>query len=159
MNNNLYRDPITEEIAVNRRSGHDRRGRVSIFPLSHFWPLRRKNGGRRETDTGYVDIYDLRTWLVAVSVMLLSLMDALLTHQHLMQGSARELNPVMDAVIRVGGIEAFYATKGLLTVIAVSIIMLHKEWALGKLAARFCLWAYILLSLYHLFLVFMLSAL
>jgi hypothetical protein len=157
MTKNLYRDPLTEKIAVNRRSGQDRRDRLSIFPLSHFRPLRRKKGGRRESDTGYVDIYDLRTWLVAVSVILLSLMDALLTQRHLIHGSARELNPIMDAVIRIGGMPAFYGTKGLLTVVAVTIIMLHKEWALGKIAARICLWAYILLSLYHIFLVFALQ--
>ncbi|MBN2320664.1 MAG: hypothetical protein JXR49_16410 [Acidobacteria bacterium] len=157
MKNNLYRDPFTEKIAVDRRSGRDRRDRISIFPLSHFWPLRRKKGGRREADTGYVDVYDLRTWLVAVSVILLSLMDALLTQQHLIHGSARELNPIMDAVIRMGGMPAFYGTKGILTVIAVSIIMLHKEWALGRVAARICLWAYILLSMYHLYLVLVLE--
>jgi uncharacterized membrane protein len=158
MSNNLYRNPLTEKIAVDRRSGKDRRDRVSIFPLCHLGPLRRRKGGRRESDTGYVDIYDLRTWLVAVSVILLSLMDALLTQRHLMQGSALELNPIMGAVIRIGGMPAFYGTKGLLTVIAVTIIMLHKEWALGKIAARICLWAYILVSLYHLYLVFALQA-
>jgi hypothetical protein len=157
MSDNLYRDPLTEKIAVNRRSGQDRRDRVSIFPLSHFWPLRRKKGGRRESDTGYVDIYDLRTWLVAVSVILLSLMDALLTQRHLMYGSARELNPIMDAVIRIGGMPAFYGTKILLTLVAVTIIMLHKEWSMGKIAARVCLWAYILISLYHIYLVFALQ--
>ena len=84
-------------------------------------------------------------------------MDALLTQRHLIHGSARELNPIMDAVIRIGGMPAFYGTKGLLTIVAVTIIMLHKEWALGKIAARICLWAYILLSLYHIFLVFALQ--
>lgn len=153
MKNNLFYDPVTEKIAVNRRSGQDRRGRISIFPLSHFRPLRRKKGGRRETDGGYVDIYDSRIWLVALSVICLSLMDALLTQRHLIHGSARELNPIMDAAIRTGGMPAFYAFKGILTLIAVSIIMLHKEWSLGRIAARICLWAYILLSLYHLYLV------
>jgi len=153
MKNNLYRDPNTDQITVDRRSGQDRRDRVSIFPLSYFGPLRRKKGGRRETDTGYVDVYDLRTWFMAVSVILLSLMDALLTQQHLIQGSARELNPIMDAAIEIGGMPAFFGVKGFLTIVAVSIIMLHKEWRMGKIAARICLWAYILLSLYHLYLV------
>jgi hypothetical protein len=153
MKNNLYHDPLTGEIVADRRSGCDRRDRVSIFPLSHFGPLRRKKGGRREDDTGYVDIYDFRTWCVAISVILLSLMDALLTQQHLMAGSARELNPIMDAVIDFGGMPAFFGAKGFLTVFAVSIIMLHKEWKLGRHAARFCLWAYILISLYHIYIV------
>ncbi len=153
MENYLYLDPLTEKIAVTRRSGYDRRDRVSIFPLSYLGPLRRKRSGRRDTDTGYVDVYDLRTWLVSLSVMLLCLTDALLTQQHLMNGSARELNPIMDAVIGMGGMPAFYGIKGISTIIAISVIMLHKEWALAKIAARICLWAYILLSLYHLHLI------
>ena len=152
MKNNLFRDPRTEKIAVDKRSGQDRRDRVSIFPLSYFGMLRRKKGGRRKTDAGYVDIYDARTLLVAVSVILLSLLDALLTQEHLLQGSAQELNPIMGTAIKNGGMPAFYGIKVFLTIIAISVIMLHKEWALGKIAARVCLWAYILLSLYHLYL-------
>ena len=152
MKNNLYCDPLTGKISLDRRSGKNRRDRVSIFPLSYLGPLRRKRGGRRESDTGYVDIYDVRTWCVAIAVSLLSLMDALFTQQHLMAGTAQEMNPIMDAVIRYGGMPAFFGVKSTLTIIAVSIIMLHKEWALGRIAARVCLWAYILLSIYHLYL-------
>jgi hypothetical protein len=80
-------------------------------------------------------------------------MDAVLTQQHLMYGSALEMNPFMDAAIRFGGMRAFYGIKGILTIVAVSVIMLHKEWPFGQVAARICLWAYVLLSLYHLYLV------
>ncbi len=152
MNSCLYRDPLTEKITVSRRSGHDRRDGVSIFLLSYLGPLRRKRSGRRDYDTGYVDVYDLRSWFLSASVMLLCLIDALLTQQLLRNGLARELNPIMDTVIGVGGMPAFYGIKGISTIIAVSVIMLHKEWPLGKIAARICLWAYILLSLYHLYL-------
>ncbi len=153
MKNIPYRKPLTGDLAAERRSGVDRRGRISIFPLSHLGPLRRKQSGRRAQDTGYVDIYDFRTWSVAVSVALLSLMDAVLTHRHLAAGSAGEANPVMQAVIGLGGMPAFYGVKGLMTLLAVAVIMLHKEWPLGRFAARFCLWIYILLSLYHIYLV------
>lgn len=102
---------------------------------------------------GYVDIYDIRTWGMAVSVIVLSLLDAVLTHQHLASGSAFEANPIMQAVIHAGGMPAFYAVKGFLTVTAIAIIMLHKEWRFGKYAARICLWAYIFLSLYHLYVI------
>jgi hypothetical protein len=153
MKNNLCRDTLTGKILIDRRSGDDRRGRFSIFPLSYLGPLRRKKGGRREGDVGYVDIYDLRTWLMAISVILLSLADAIVTQLHLQLGSAREINPVMEFVIKYGGMPAFYGVKGLMTIIAVSIIMLHKEWTLGRYAARICLWTYILLSLYHLILI------
>ncbi|MEJ2111250.1 MAG: DUF5658 family protein [Acidobacteriota bacterium] len=157
MKNNLYRSPPTGKILLERRSGQDRRARSSIFPLSYIGPPRRKRGGRRVGDTGYVDIYDFRTLGLAAAVVLLSFMDAVLTHQHLINGSAREANPIMQAVIRFGGIPAFYGAKGFLTLAAVVIILLHKEWALGRYAARFCLWAYIALSLYHLYLVSIVS--
>jgi hypothetical protein len=157
MNKNFYRDLLTGKIHADRRSGDDRRDRISIFPLSHFGPLRRRKGGRRKTDNGgYVDIYDSRTWCVAIAVILLSIMDAVLTQRHLISGTARELNPIMNAVINKGGMPAFYGTKTLVTIISVAIIILHKEWSMGKLAARICLWCYILLAIYHLFLVFLL---
>ena len=140
-------------IFEERRSGQNRRARASIFPLSYLGPLRRKSGGRRKGDVGYVDIYDMRTWGMAVSVIILSLLDAVLTHQHLAAGWAFEANPIMKAVIDAGGMPAFYAVKGFLTLAAVAIIMLHKEWKFGKYAARFCLWAYIFLSLYHLYII------
>ena len=41
-----------------------------------------------------------------------------------------------------------------MTILPVAIIMLHKEWALGRYAARLCLWSYIILSLYHMYLIF-----
>jgi len=153
MNNDSYHNPTTGKAFTSRRSGEDRRKRRSIFPISYFGIPRRKRGGRREGDVGYVDIYDFRTWSMVVPIILLSLIDAFLTHQHLIIGSAREANPIMQVVINVGGIPVFYLTKGLLTITAVVFIMIHKEWRLGKYAARFCLWAYIILSLYHLYLV------
>lgn len=153
MKTNSYLDSSMEGLSAERRSGEDRRGRLSIFPLSYLGPLRRKRGGRRKGDVGYVDIYEMRTWGMAVSVIILSLLDAVLTHRHLATGWAFEANPIMRAVINAGGMPAFYVVKGFLTLTAIAIIVLHKEWKFGKYAARFCLWAYILLSLYHLYVI------
>ena len=106
-----------------------------------------------------MDIYDSRTWGIAIAVMLLSMLDALLTGLHLTGGSARELNPILDAVIDRGGLAGFFGVKAALTVIPMAVIILHKEWKLGRYAARVCLWSYILLSLYHLYLVYSLQRL
>jgi hypothetical protein len=152
MKHKLYRDLDTGKSFTDRRLHSDRRNRFSVFPLSYLGPLRRKKAGRREGDIGYVDVYGFRTWVMAVSLILLSLMDAVLTQQHLLVGSAREANPFMEILIRRGGMPVFYGAKIVLTLVAVGIIMLHKEWALGRYAARFCLWIYILLSLYHIYL-------
>jgi hypothetical protein len=116
---------------------------------------RRKSAGRRKTDSGgYVDIYDLRTWTVTIAVLLLSMMDALLTGFHVYHGSVTELNPVMNAVLRQGGLPAFFILKAMMTVIPMAILMLHKEWVLGRYAARLCLCCYIVVSLYHFYLIF-----
>jgi hypothetical protein len=126
-----------------------------------FWALvssrerRRKSRGRRQADGGaYVDLYDARTLCIVIAVLLLSAMDALLTGLHLIRGSATELNPILQAVIAYGGLPAFFSVKAAMTVIPIAVIMIHKEWTLGKYAARLVLWAYILLAVYHLFLLF-----
>jgi hypothetical protein len=154
MKNNFYRDQATGKICVERRSGIDRRAQATLPRLFHYGLRRRKKGGRRQADTGgYVDVYDSRSWGIAITILALSLIDAVLTNLHLFRGSARELNPVLDAVINRGGMPAFFGVKAALTIFPIAIILLHKEWKLGRYAARVCLWCYILLSLYHLYLI------
>jgi hypothetical protein len=151
----FYSDPETGRLLVERRSGIDRRNRGIILALFNIKYRRRRSKGRRKTDKGgYVDTYDIRTWGVAISILTLSLMDAILTGLHLHRGSARELNPIMNAVLNRGGIPAFFGVKAMMTILPVAIIVLHKEWALGRYAARLCLWSYIILSIYHLYLIF-----
>jgi hypothetical protein len=154
-NKYFYLDPATKKVCVERRIGAERRSQGIILSLFIIKHRRRKSKGRRQTDRGgYVDTYDIRTWGIALSILALSLIDATLTGIHLLKGSARELNPIMNAVINYGGIPAFFGVKAIMTILPVAIIMLHKEWALGRYAARLCLWSYIILSFYHLFLIF-----
>lgn len=153
MTKGFYKDPLTGKMVAERRSGTERREAASFWILFARGPRRRKSRGRRNTDRGaYVDIYDFRTWGIVIAVMLLSLLDAVLTRMHLLRGTAKEWNPVMRVVIEEGGFPAFYAAKAAMTILPMAIIMVHKEWTLGKYAARLCLWAYVLLSCYHAFL-------
>ncbi len=150
-----YRNPSTGELLADRRSGSDRRDSVSLL---RFWAgsrHRRKSRGRRSTDRGaYVDIYDSRTLCIVLAVLLLSLMDALLTGLHMIRGTARELNPILNAVLAHGGLPAFFSIKAAMTVLPMAVILIHKEWTLGRYAARLCLLTYVLLSFYHLYLIF-----
>ena len=140
---------------AERRTGIDRRYSTSLLASLTSRNRRRKSRGRRVTDRGaYVDIYDSRTWGIVIAILLLSLMDALLTGLHMVGGSARELNPILNAVLAHGGLTAFFSVKAAMTILPVAIIMIHKEWTLGKYAAQLCLWTYILLSFYHLYLIF-----
>jgi len=139
---------------VERRRIADRR-RKSGFPPHIAIMRRRRSAGRRKTDSGgYIDIYDVRTWAVALGVMTLSVLDALLTGIQLSRGRITEANPLMNTVIQWGGVYTFFSIKAAMTAFPLAIIILHREWLLGRFAARLCLWCYILVSIYHLWLVF-----
>jgi hypothetical protein len=153
MTQNHYWDPSAEKVLPERRSGADRRSQTALWATLTGPYHRRCSRGRRKTDRGrYVDIYDGRTWLIAIAVFILSAIDAGMTGLHMTKGTARELNPVMDAFIKYGGLNAFYGAKAAMTVIPLAIIFIHKEWMLGRFAARLCLWAYSILCCYHLYL-------
>jgi hypothetical protein len=158
MKDKLYRDPASGELLPERRSGKDRRAPSAIASLFLSSYRRRKRKGRRKTDSGaYVDIYDSRSWQIAIAVLVLSCLDAVLTGIHLVRGSASEANPVMNAVISRGGLPAFFGVKMAMTFFPMAIIFIHKEWTLGRYAARLCLLAYSLLTIYHSYLIYLCS--
>ena len=155
MENRTYRESSTRAVCPDRRSRADRRHAASFWALFAGKPRRRKSRGRRKTDKGaYVDIYDSRSWGIAVAVLALSLLDAVLTRIHLVRGTAHELNPILRVIIEHGGLPAFFAAKAAMTVFPMAIIIIHKEWVLGRYAARLCLLAYVLISFYHVYLLF-----
>ncbi len=145
-------NPENTHPMVERRSGLDRR-RVATFPPRFSGFRRRRSKGRRRTDSGgYVDYYDSWSWGVALSVLILSLTDAVLTGVQLRGGNIREANPIMRVVIHLGGIYTFISLKAAMTALPLAIIVLHKEWRLARYAAQLCLWSYILVLMYHLYL-------
>lgn len=138
---------------TERRYGGDRR-KPAIFPPEFSSYRRRKSSGRRKGDRrGYVDIYDSRTWGVALSVLLLSGLDAVLTGMQIAAGRSREANPLMSLVLNHGGFAAFFSLKVAMTAYPLAIIVLHKEWVLARFAARLCLWSYMSVAIYHLYLI------
>lgn len=154
MKDKYYLDAETGELRIDNRSGIERRSPAKFLRLLHLQPRRRKTIGRRKTDkAAYVDIYDYRAWGIAVAVMLLSGLDASLTSLHIIKGTAKEANPIMAALIQNNGLFAFFGVKALLTAIPIIIIIVHKEWTMGRYAARLCLFSYILLACYHVYLI------
>jgi len=140
-------------ITDKKRSGIDRR-QPSTFPPQFSSHRRRRNKGRRKTDGGaYVDIYDRKNWGIALAVMGLSFLDAVLTIYQIERGSVREANPIMNMAIAWGGVYAFFSLKAVMTAFPLAIIILHKEWLLARYMARLCLWFYLAILIYHLFLV------
>jgi hypothetical protein len=156
MANTYYRDPATGERLPERRSVVDRRGPSAFLSIFSSPYRRRKSKGRRKTDRGaYVDVYDSRSWSIAIMVLILSFFDAVLTAFQVTAGSAREVNPVMNAVLSQGGVTAFLGVKAAMTVFPMAVILVHKEWALGRFAARLCLYSYVLIFFYHMYLIFL----
>ena len=140
-------------ITVEKRGGKDRR-QPSTFPPRFSSHRRRHKKGRRKTDSGaYVDIYDRKNWWIAMAVMGLSFLDAILTVYQIEKGNVREANPIMNMAIAWGGVYAFFSLKAVMTALPLAIIILHKEWLLARYMARLCLFFYIAILIYHLFLV------
>jgi len=102
-----------------------------------------------------VDIYDVGTWAVALSILALSFIDAFSTTLLISSANAREANPLMKAVLDFGGAYTFVSVKILLTSFPLVIIVMHQEWRLARFAARTVLLAYVLLAIYHVFLLAM----
>jgi len=140
---------------IERRFGEDRRRRPKLLPLFTMFGRRRKWGRRGSDPAGYVDLYDWRTWAVAISVLILCCLDAILTSLQISAGRVEEINPLMAHVLRSGGPHLFFALKVAFTSLALAVIVLHKDFRIGRLAARFSLWSYILVAVYHLCLVFL----
>ncbi len=141
------------ESGPDRRKKPERRQPPSFPPpFSSF--RRRHSRGRRKTDPGgYVDIYDRGSWILALTVMTLSFLDAVLTVVQVQSGMVREANPIMNAVLAWGGAYAFFSLKAAMTAFALAIIIIHKEWELARNMARLCLGCYILILIYHMYLV------
>jgi hypothetical protein len=138
----------------NRRFGPDRR-KHSFWQALYCRRRRRKNTGRRDEDTiGYVDFYDRKTWLVAISLLALSILDALFTAREVASGIAKEANPIMNLMLTKGGIYTFFGVKAAMTTLPLGLLVLHQEWRLARITVRICLGCYALIFLYHLYLLF-----
>ncbi len=82
----------------------------------------------------------------------MSILDAILTVVQIQKGTVREANPIMNMTLEWGGIYAFFSLKAAMTAFPLAIIILHKEWVLARYVARLCLCFYIVILIYHLYL-------
>ncbi len=131
-----------------RRFQGDRRARHTS--LGSIFRLRgRRRSFRRlgEKENQYVDCPSRRTVILALSIVVLSLLDALFTLLHLEQGG-REINPAM-ALILAFGISPFLITKTVLTNLGVIFLTIHENFRIGRRALDFAAALYSLLLVYH----------
>lgn len=139
-------------LAVERRQGTDRRLRPTSPLTRLFRPGQRRSVRRvQEQGNAYVDVFE-ESWLlaVAISTVILSILDGYLTLIHLQNGG-RELNPFVDILIGWGW-TPFIAIKSALSALCVGFLVMHKNFYMVKklLIAVFII--YSLLLVYHLYL-------
>lgn len=136
-----------------QRSGRDRR-KAPTPPLSRYtlWGGRRK-GPRRPEDAEvhrFVDLYDNRFLLPLLTLLGLSLVDALFT-LHFINAGAREMNPVMDFFLRLSG-ETFYYVKFGATALGLLILCWLKNFGRVQQILRLLCVMYGMVVLNHLIL-------
>ena len=73
----------------------------------------------------YPDHYSLRIFSIIISIILLSITDAMLT-LHLIRHGASELNPIMEHFLKFGPLP-FLVAKYLLTSASVILLLRHKN--------------------------------
>ncbi|UCF91137.1 MAG: hypothetical protein JSW39_23135 [Desulfobacterales bacterium] len=124
-------DAPKDSTAPDKRSGRDRR-QNKIPRLKYLLAGQRKKF-RREEDrykTFVFDRYSTRIFAAIMSIICLSLLDALLT-LYLIAAGAFELNPVM-AYFLTHGPMAFLGAKYFLTSFAVVILLIFKNVIFSK---------------------------
>jgi hypothetical protein len=116
-----------DQIRVERRSGADRRKKSTVNVRTLVLGGRRERGRRHEdrSKTFLVDRYSPYFLAVIVSILFLSVIDALLT-LFLINRGALELNPVMAYYIDLGPY-SFLAVKYALTCIGVVSFLLLRN--------------------------------
>lgn len=111
-----------------RRAYSDRRNRPTEALGRYSWRGQRR-AARREAETlrgYYVDHPGRATATAALSLLLLGVLDGLFTLR-LIEAGATEANPVMDFFLS-HGVTAFLTVKYGITVLAIAILVIHKNF-------------------------------
>jgi len=110
---------------MDRRSGYDRRQRVTHPFTILFSPGRRQQNGRRKSDASniYVDCYTPTLRYICIGILLLSTVDAFFTLRLIDKGGS-ELNPFMAYLLSIN-IDCFVFVKFIMTAMSLFILVAH----------------------------------
>jgi len=113
---------------IERRSGKDRRLQdvpwyQQLFPRGNRVSLRREEDRKRPV---CLDRYRTSLFAVIMSIVCLSLLDALLTLILVAEHGAREINPILAVYLNIGT-KTFLFVKYMLTVFSIFILLLYKD--------------------------------
>lgn len=113
---------------------------------------RRRRGGRRdaEDEEVFVDLHGSRLLVVVLAIVALNFLDAWFTMFFLSLGG-EELNPLMDAVIRIGPLP-FVLAKSLGIGLCVAVLTVAKNFRFARIGLGIVLLGYSALLGWHLWL-------
>lgn len=111
------------QLALERRAVHDRRNPSFKGFLIGCIKCRRRGPRRADYLYHQTDWYDVKLLVMALSLLLLSIIDAAMT-MHLLQNGAVEVNPIMDYLLRQGA-NIFIVTKIAMTSVCVVVLVAH----------------------------------
>lgn len=83
----------------------------------------------------FLDHFSLRVFIIIISVVLLSVTDALLTLYLIREGVAEEGNPIMAQCLKYGPLP-FLTAKYLLTTASVVLLLIYKNFYIFKTKIR-----------------------
>jgi len=143
------------EYVPERRSGRDRRQKpTNPFSLKWSFVGQRRRARRKTDDDRFVDKYSDRLFFALIIILVLCAFDGVATVYHIFLGTVVELNPIMDYAIQLGS-RKFIVFKMALTFLGLLMLIFYRHARGAKQAVLFVIFVYILLTIYH---VFILSA-
>lgn len=142
------------QLAIERRNSRDRRNPSFKGFLIGCIKCRRRGPRRADYLYHQTDWYDVKLLVMALSLLLLSTIDAAMT-MHLLNNGAVEINPLMDYLLRQGA-HVFIITKIVMTSVCVVVLVAHYHsrifnWLRVDIMLLFALFIYTGLVTYEFF--------
>lgn len=136
---------------MNEEYREDRRKKPTPF-LSRYTFVGRRRAARRgrEKHNYYVDRLGGRVWAIICLITALSVIDSIFTVYFIDKGFT-EINPLMNIAIFIGK-PVFCVFKYALTAIGILVLAIHKNFRYVKILIAFIVIFYMLLNLYHIYL-------
>lgn len=145
---------VTPVKNAEKRVSTDRRNRPTpIMSRYTFYGGQRKviRRGKESKKHIYVDLYSTRLLIAAISLLILSCLDAFLTLELIGNGSVVEANPLM-AILLNHSETLFAITKFTITATALTVLVLFKNVKITRICLPCAIKMYILVIAYELYL-------
>lgn len=137
---------------LERRVTLDRRLERTRLWSAYLIHGRRSRGRRQgENENIYVDRYQPKDILLAVTILVLNILDAILTIHYVGDDLQREANPFARYLLELG-YGWFIFGKAVVVALCILFLAVHKNFRLVRPALLFLLAFYGLLLCYHLYL-------